>query len=95
MYYCLFKVEKYIAYFTCIVCNKILVIIMSSKNVTFMIIGKRDQNCKLIQNHVKVNWGTIIERIKEYDSREFTKLSGNISYFQKYTEFFCIESLSI
>ena len=46
---------------------------MSSKTVTIMIIGKRDQNRKLIQNHVEVNWGSIIERIIKYDSKKITK----------------------
>ena len=59
---------------------------MSSKTATIMIIGKRDQNCKLIQNHVEVDWGTIIERINKYGSRQFTKLFGHISYFLRYTE---------
>ena len=63
---------------------------MLPKTVTIMIIGKRDQICKLIQNHVEVDWGTIIERINKYDSREFTKLSGHISSFQRYTEFFVL-----
>ena len=61
---------------------------MSSKTVTIMIIGKRDQICKLIQNLVEVDWGTIIERENKYDWREFTKLSGHISSFQRYMEFF-------
>ena len=59
---------------------------MSSKTVTIMIIGKRDQICKLIQNHVEVDWGTIIKRINKYGSRQFKKLSGHISYFQRYME---------
>ena len=54
---------------------------MSSKTGTIMIIGKRDQNCKLIQNHVEVDWGTIIERINKYGSRQFKKIYGHISYF--------------